>query len=265
MEICNKIIDANEVKVKNSLYFNLAVGHNWFNELVKNRCNNLSRKEKRGHFIEIDYRKISPELLEKHCKCAGCRIRKDLVTKLKQAGWTVYYYHFRAEGMFVDRSHDTKGFSVSQDIANNKKEDIYTIQFYWDSLFRKDPNISYDFITADKMVPYEYRPSSIKLMKDKAYNIKRPVPFKFNGSNSFMENFALWFNKLTAYEQTNQTYNEKLNNYYALDYTDVPSYFLDFNHHLQFSITAYLNKFHWKVTYEGTPRAKHIYFCYAKK
>lgn len=263
MEICNKIIDANEVKVGNSSHFNLAVGHNWFNELVKSRRNNLSRKEKRSHFIEVDFLKISPELLEKHSEHAGCRIREDLVTKLEQAGWTVYYYFYHAEGMYVRSYHDTIGFSESQDTASDS--DTYTIQFYWDSLFKKDPNTSYDFITADKMMPYEYRPSSIKLMKDKAYNIKRPVPFKFNESNSFMENFALWFNKLTAYEQTNQTYNEKLNNYYALDYNDVPSYFLDFNHHLQFSITAYLNKFHWDVTYEGTPRAKHIYFCYTKE
>lgn len=263
MEICNKIIDANEIKAGNTSQFNLVVGHNWFNELVKSRHNNLSRKEKRNHFIEVDYFKISPELLENHSGRTESQLRKDLVTKLKQAGWTVYYYYFHSEGMFVDSSHNTKGFPKSQDIADDS--DTYTIQFYWDSLFKKDPNISYDFITADKMMPYEYRPNSIKLMKDKAYNIKRPVPFKFNESYSLMENFVLWFNKLTAYEQTNQTYNEKLNHYYALDYTDVPSYFLDSKHHLQFSISAYLDKFHWNVTYDGAPRAKHIYFCYAKE
>lgn len=263
MEICDKIIDANEVKVGNSSHFNLTIGHNWFNELVKSRRNNLSRKEKRNHFIEVDYFKISPELLEKQSNNAGGRIRKDLVTKLKQAGWTVYYYYFHSEGMFVRTECDTIGFSKSQYTASDN--DTYTIRFYWNSLFKKDPNASYDFITADEMVPYEYHPSSIKLMKDKAYNIKRPVPFKFNENYSLMENFALWFNKLATYEQTNQTYNEKLNNYYAFHYTDVPSYFLDFEHHLQFSISAYLEQFHWNVTYEGAPRAKHIYFCYAKE
>lgn len=50
MEICNQIIDANEVKAGSTSQFNLAVGYNWFNELVKSRRNNLSRKEKRNIF-----------------------------------------------------------------------------------------------------------------------------------------------------------------------------------------------------------------------
>lgn len=227
MEELDKIIDAKEIRKRANSYDNSIAGYcNWFNNLVKNKRNNLSKKEKVNHTIDVDLDYIIDELYERSPNRPGWQLKHRFVTKLEQAGWKAFYNYYQQTAFPIP-------------------------YFFWDSSFKKDSNINYEIITANEMIPYEYQPSKDALMKDENCNKNRSFPYTYSSDHTLLENFSLWFNNLTAYKQSNQSSKEKLCNYYEIKFTDIPSYFLTSNGQLLLPITIYLEKFHWSVTYDG--------------
>lgn len=94
MEELDKIIDATEIRKKANSYDNSITGYcNWFNNLVKNKRNNLSKKEKINHTIDVDLDYIIDELYEESPNRPGWQLNHRFVTKLEQAGWKAFYYY----------------------------------------------------------------------------------------------------------------------------------------------------------------------------
>lgn len=227
MKNFNKIIDATEIRKTATSYDNSIAGYcNWFNNLVKIKRNNLSKKERINHTIDVDLDYIIDELYEQSPNGPGWQLKQRFVTKLEQAGWKAFYDSY-------------------QQIA------VPIPYFLWDSSFKKDPNINYEIITANEMIPYEYQPSKDELIKDESCNKNRSFSYTYSSDHSFLENFSSWFNILTAYKQSNQSSKEKLCNYYEIKFTDVPSYFVASDGQLLLPVTTYLEKFHWTITYDG--------------
>lgn len=191
MEELDKIADAIEIRKQVNKYFGSVTGCcNWFNEFVKNKCNNLSEDERKNHTVEMDLIDINYEI------------------------------------------------------------------------FEKDTNTTYAVICASEMKSYEYYPSKKQLINDSIYNKRGIFPFKYNESYFLLNNFVSWFNKLTDYKQTHQRSDEKVDDNYEVDCTDIPSYFLTSQRNLALPIILYLNKFHWKVTYDNKYDPNRIYFRY---
>ena len=236
MEELGKIADAIEIRKQVNKYFGSVTGCcNWFNEFVKNKCNNLSEDERKNHTVDMDLIDINYEIFEKDPHSFERQLKKGFVAKLEQAGWQVFYTYY-------------------------KEESIPT--FYWNNSFEKDTNTTYAVICASEMKSYEYYPSKKQLINDSIYNKRGIFPFKYNESYSLLNNFVSWFNKLTDYKQTHQRSDEKVGDNYVVDCTDVPSYFLTSQRNLALPIITYLNKFHWEVTYDNDYYSNCIYFKY---
>ena len=236
MEEPDKIADAIEIRKQVNKYFGSVTGCcNWFNEFVKNKRNNLSEDERKNHTVDMDLIDINYEMFEKDPHSFERQLKKGFVAKLEQAGWQVFYTYY-----------DGEPFPT----------------FYWNSSFEKDTNTTYAVICASEMKSYEYYPSKKQLMTDSIYNKRRIFPFKYNESHSLLSNFVSWFNKLTDYKQTHQRSDEKVNDNYVVNCTDAPSYFLTSQRNLALPIILYLNKFHWKVTYDNKYEPNRIYFEY---
>lgn len=272
MSILKKVTDSIIFNRNESKIFNEC---DWFNNLVLQNRKHLSKYERQNHVIEIPYTNINPNVFEKYIDNykVTYNIKQSLRNKLKAAGWTITYCSFYPlpgqinNGIKLTNKayYSSNGFRFNLKEAKRLMQYRYAtfiIRFYWDSSFTYNTNSNDDIICATDMASYEYQPSKTDIIKDTIYSKKRPFSFFYKQDDSLLNNFILWFDKLSKYKQKEQTLNEKLDHCFTVNIKEIPTYFLSYGWKLFYPITSYLKQYNWEVKYEVEQGTTIIDFCY---